>query len=676
MSFKPHNTLWNRSFIGLIIAQFQAAFSDQAIHASGMFYAINQNAMSEENAISLMPILFYAPWAIFSTLAGYLADRYSKRNTLVFWKVFEIGIVFVTFLGFYLGTSHGWELGPYLVLSTVFLMGAQSAFFVPAKYGVMPEMLQPHLLSRGNGVLESLSFLAIILGTVCGGVLAFLFRGQEYWIGAILILLSLSGAACSFLVEKIPAAHPERPFPRNLVKPLVVNLQTLIRSRPLRLAVLGIAFFTFVVAFMRATMYMHGESRIPRWSEFDTSIVVAVVALGIGLGSPLAGQLSGGKVELGLIPIGAIGMILTLLVAAVILNYTAALVVCLIAVGFFTGFYIVPLFTLLQHRAPKESKGDLVASSNFINVFGAFTASILFNGFVLLSAWWVIIQTIHPDEVAQGRLTEIRYKKDRPVNFVLQAEKNIQLRANENTVLEVIRFSQHEIPPGTEVMLTRHKIRGVEIYRLQPPSLPIPPARNKAPLTRYLFLGAAAITVLILFLLSRQLPDLLARSSRWGYLFRKYKILVSGNVPEKGPAILLVKAETKADFLLAYSGSDREITFVTVNPVEGEPEKLPFTKTIPVSSENKSETKSLIQRLLAQEELVGIGAMDFPQLGDLFEEIIQDQAVPFVVVSCNRKTYGAPPIVVAITFGPALVEIKSLEELQNQLAAPEKEELV
>src|SRR5260370_24191359 len=134
-AFEPASSLRWRTFIGLLAAQFLAAFNDQAIHASAMFFAINTQTMTEANAISLMPILFYAPWAIFCTIAGYLADRYSKRNSLVFWKFVEIGIGLIALLGFWLGSVHHQPLGPMLVMSTVFLMGTHSAFFVPAKYG-------------------------------------------------------------------------------------------------------------------------------------------------------------------------------------------------------------------------------------------------------------------------------------------------------------------------------------------------------------------------------------------------------------------------------------------------------------------------------------------------------------------------------------------------------------
>src|SRR5262245_33902980 len=134
----PSDTLVTRTYAGLLAAQFLAAFNDQAIHAAAMFFAINTHTLSEAQAISLMPILFYAPWAIFCTLAGYYADRYSKRNILVLWKVAEVGICALALIGFWCGTDGGQpHAGAWVVLSTVFLMGTHSAFFVPAKYGVM-----------------------------------------------------------------------------------------------------------------------------------------------------------------------------------------------------------------------------------------------------------------------------------------------------------------------------------------------------------------------------------------------------------------------------------------------------------------------------------------------------------------------------------------------------------
>src|SRR5580704_10533198 len=120
MAFQPTASLKNRSFVGLIAAQFLAGFNDQAIHASAMFYAIHQGILTEAKAISWMPILFFAPWAIFCTLSGYFADRYSKTTGLVVWKFSEILISLVALTGFIVGaTQAGHDAGAWIVMSTV-----------------------------------------------------------------------------------------------------------------------------------------------------------------------------------------------------------------------------------------------------------------------------------------------------------------------------------------------------------------------------------------------------------------------------------------------------------------------------------------------------------------------------------------------------------------------------
>jgi MFS family permease len=582
-AFEPASSLRSRTFIGLLIAQFLAAFNDQAIHASAMFFAINTETMTEANAISLMPILFYAPWAIFCTIAGYLADKYSKRNSLVVWKVAEIGITLTALAGFWLGSVQHHQFGPWLVLFTVFLMGTHSAFFVPAKYGAMPEILQPHLLSKGNGLLESLSFLAVILGTVSGGVLSFEFRGREYLIGFVLLSLAVLGAVASFLIQRMPAANPGRPFPKNLFKPLLDNLRILLRSKPLALAVLGIAFFTFMVAFMRGAVYMHGETRNPRWTELQTSIVVGVVALGVGLGSPLAGFLSGGKIELGLVPLGAVGMILSLFFAALSLDHLAALVAALIAIGFFTGFYIVPMFTLLQHRAPKASKGDLMASSNFVNVVGAITASILFKVLVVAAGWTGIIALVPQEERARGHLVKLEYEDGRPFEVDVETpdgkifrRTTHQRQIDEKEVVDRLILEVEQSPEiGSEVLVTRYEItragHKVVYLRVQPATAPIIPVYNKEALPSYLFLTAALMTMGILLLLCRQLPDFFVRALLWLRSYGRYHLKVIGvnNLPTEGPVILATNCDRFDDCMQVLAATDRYTRFILVdNPAD------------------------------------------------------------------------------------------------------------
>jgi MFS family permease len=523
----PHmGGLRSRTFVGLLVAQFFAAFNDQAIHAAAMFFAINKQLMTEKAAISLMPILFYSPWAIFCTVAGHLADKYPKRNTLIAWKVVEVLVAGVAVLGFSLGRTPGGDVtGPALVLGCVFLMGVHSAFFVPAKYGVMPEILPPHLLSKGNGLLESLSFLAVILGTVCGGVLSYLFLGREVYVGWVLFGLAVVGAAASFLIRPMPAANPHRKLPANIYGPIVASLKTLLSTKPLRVALMGIAFFTFVVAFMRAAVYMLGESQNPRWDELKTSVIVGTVALGIGLGSPLAGLLSGRRVELRLVLVGAVGMILALACAAALLQNTAVLVTCTVCVGFFTGFYIVPLFTLLQHKAPKTSKGEMIATSNFVNVTGAIASSLLFFGVVTVAQKTGLAPKMDQrQQLGSGELTTLTYHRGRPVYFEMTTDDGKEFTSGEppeelkpltlrEIVDDVIGRSKPEtvievangVGVDSRVSVTRFDLDGVPHYELTKEGWPPSPDYDNKRLPALLFLGAAVMTLLIVGFLGRPL---------------------------------------------------------------------------------------------------------------------------------------------------------------------------
>src|SRR5262249_34426840 len=154
-----------------------------------------------------------------------------------------------------------------------------------------------------------------------------------------------------------------------------------------------------------------------------TSVVVGTVALGIGLGSPLAGWLSGKKVELGLIPLGATGMVIGCSLAAMWLDNIPGLVACIVLIGFSTGFYLVPLFTLLQYRAPKTSKGDMIATSNFINVTGAIAASVLFAALVGLAKKVEFVPKVpEEDNFIRGELVRLDLHRGRPVYFEVQPE--------------------------------------------------------------------------------------------------------------------------------------------------------------------------------------------------------------------------------------------------------------
>jgi MFS family permease len=708
MAFQQADSLNNRTFVGLIVAQFLAGFNDQAIHASAMFYAIHKDILTEARAISLMPILFYAPWAIFCTISGYLADRYSKTVSLVVWKFSEVIIAGVALAGFLWGMEN--PNGAWLVLSTVFLMGTHAAFFAPAKYGAMPEILQPHILSRGNGILESTTFLAAILGTVTGGLLSHIFHGQEYWIGVVLVVLSLIGSGASLMIAYLPPANPSRLFPTNLFKPLVDNLKVLFRSRPLALAVVGIAFFIFMVAYMRQVMYMHGETRVPRWNEFHTSLVVATVALGVGLGSPLAGYLSGGKIELGLVPLGCLGMIAATLFAAFTIQWDLALIASLIVIGFFSGFYMVPLYTLLQHRAPKTTKGDLIATSNFINVVGAMAASVLFFILVYLGQTTGMTPLVEQmDRVASGTLEKIEYDKEkRSTSLLIERENKRKLRIPpkkinkrdleeiDEVVLDEFEEGLFEITgSGVEVgkkvvvskyTLTRHMPNEVPTktvhYRVRPADLPMRPIYDNQGLPRYLFMGAGLMTLGILILLWRRLPDFFVRSLFWFRSLGRFRLKAVGmqNLPSNGPVILATNCTGLESTLQLLAVTDRYTTFLVPNndqPPGGSPllrlvvpgNLVEVTEGQTLASWTHARDKVL--QALSRGNLVALPlAQNQEGLENLLLELRQQTSAPIVPVFCGlldpHQDYQLPQAI-RVVFGKAVSPGTSSEEIRQDI---------
>ncbi len=629
-SFQPADRLWSRTFIGLLGAQFLAAFNDQAINASAMFFAIKTAVMGEKEAISLMMVLYYAPWAIFCTMAGWLADRYSKRDALVLWKVVEIGITLVALAGFWMG--RGWfpAAGPWVVTAAVFGMGLHSAFFVPAKYGAMPEILQPQMLSRGNGILESLSFLAVILGTVFGGVLSDSCDGREYVIGLVLVGLAVLGLLASLLIRRMPAANPGRPFPPYVYKPLIGNIGQMLRSRPMVLSIIGIAFFTFIVAFMRSTVYMFGECQAPRWKDQDVSLVVGMVAVGIGVGSPLVGYLSGGKVEVGLVPIGSFGMAIAAGAAAFLLGYVPGLIVCIVLIGLFTGFYLVPLYALLQHRAPKTSKGDWVATSNFLNVTGAIAATVLFWLMSQAAVVSGLAPQLHTEDVFTGPLGVVlpEGERDRPTSVQVGGER---LKASTSALIDPVRTS---LKQGEEVTVATYELpEGTTHYHLRPANEPQRPVYDQRRLPSLLFFSVAVMTLLTFFALRSQLPDLFLRTLLWFRRQRRYGLEVAGmdRLPTSGPVILATNAADLDECLSVLSATDRTTRFVLVHAAGDEKlswfaRKLARRDMLAVVREARpvdwDEAASRAEAALDRKEVVGV-PLDGPYPPGWLERLLE-----------------------------------------------------
>lgn len=372
-SIRPDSTAGaptTKGFWSLFVVQFQGAFSDNVLKNLVVFLVVFGSGMSapERHAYGeSIGALFALPFILFSMAGGFLADRFAKRSVIIGVKIFELLIMTVAVVG--LVSSH-----KPLLLVAVFLMGTHSAFFGPSKYGSLPELLPERRLSWGNGLLELGTFMAIILGTVAASLLAGHGREQPWLAGLLLVALAVVGWLTSLSITRIPAANPTKRFRPNFIAELYRQLRAMKGDRPLWLAVIGNTYFNFLGALLLLNLFFFGAD-VLHLNETQTGILNVALALGIGLGSVAAGYLSGGKIEYGLVPIGAVG----LAVFASLLAWPHAgrneSLVLLSLLGFSGGFFIVPIAALLQHKPARENKGEVQATANLLSFVGVFLAS-------------------------------------------------------------------------------------------------------------------------------------------------------------------------------------------------------------------------------------------------------------------------------------------------------------
>jgi acyl-[acyl-carrier-protein]-phospholipid O-acyltransferase/long-chain-fatty-acid--[acyl-carrier-protein] ligase len=381
-------TTSTRGFWALIATQFQGAYSDNILRnlllsmIVGMGLANNER----ETFVSVVTFLFSVPFILFSMPGGWLADRFSKRQITVWTKVMEIGSMAVATAGL---ATHT------LVLSLVALtlVATQAALFGPSKYGLLPELLPAKRLSWGNGVIELGTFLAIIVGTVSGAALAEHFHGNEIYAGYVLVALSLVGLLTSLGIDKVPAAAPTKKFQANILSDLWRQIKLMRQDRPLFLAVAGNTYFWFLGSLLFSTIVVYGPD-VLHVGQAKTGYLNATLAVGIGIGSMAAGLLSGNKIEYGLIPLGSIGMTCTGFFLGATPHAMLGSALLLGLLGFWAGFFAVPVNALIQHRPAEKDKGGIIAASNLLSFVGIAISSgvyYVFTAFIHFDPRQVIV---------------------------------------------------------------------------------------------------------------------------------------------------------------------------------------------------------------------------------------------------------------------------------------------
>lgn len=376
------------SFWGMTATQFLGAFNDNLFKqlvlllavaggagaaAVGPAGALAANGGQDQQSLALA--VFSIPFLLFSSFAGFLSERNSKRTVIVLCKVAEIGIVLLGMAAFAL-----WNIaGMTGVLAVLFLMGTHSAFFGPGKYGILPELFAKRHLPQANGIILMTTFLAIIFGTALAGYLKDLLGHQRLWLAsAVCLLIALAGTQTALWVRPVPAADPNLRFTWSAFLIPREMRRLLARDRQLLWAILVNSVFWLIGGIVHPSVNAVGETQFLIGSTW-TSVLAACMGLGIAMGSVLAIWLSRGKVNFALVKGGA-WLIVVALVCLALPGQTAAegqpqlnllgvygTLVVLILLGIFAGLFAVPLQVFLQTRPPESLKGRTIATNNLAN---------------------------------------------------------------------------------------------------------------------------------------------------------------------------------------------------------------------------------------------------------------------------------------------------------------------
>ncbi len=377
----PSHHRWQHGFWRLMGAQFQGAFSDNVLKQLVIFLVMGLHWPKEklDELVSHAGMYFALPFLVFSPFGGWMADRFSKRSVMIGVKVFEMAImVFATFAL----AARNLDLQ----LAAICLMGAHSAFFAASKYGSLPEIVPYERLSWANGIIEMLTFLAAIFGTLAAGWLAVGFAAAPVWPGVILLSLAIAGWLCSLGITRLPAANPAKPLRLNFLDVLWQEFMWMKKDRDLWRANLGNMGFFFIAALVQMNLLLYAE-HVLKVNPLENSTLQVALALGIGAGSLLAGKLSHDRVEYGLVPVGAV----LLAAMGIVLGwpgvpkgvFTAALV--LLGVG--GGLFIVPIAAVLQHRPPADRKGAVQGAASWLSWVGICIAALLQGWFSSKLGW-------------------------------------------------------------------------------------------------------------------------------------------------------------------------------------------------------------------------------------------------------------------------------------------------
>ncbi len=393
MSTKPTNQfslLTERRFAPFFWTQFLGAGNDNifkfAFTVLATFHAAEWGGLDAKLAGPIIGGLFILPFVLFSATSGQLADKYDKAAIARLVKNMEIGFMVV------IGAGFVWQL-PVALYVGVFLMGCHSTLFGPAKFAYLPQHLRETELTGGNGLVEMGTFVAILLGTMLGGALVAIPGMGPTYVAVGSIVIAVAGRIAASFIPASPAPAPELKINWNPVTETWANLKIANKNRVVFLSMIGISWLWFFGSIF-LTSFTGFAKEVLSGNEQIVTLLLATFSVGIGIGSVLCEKMSGHRVEIGLVPFGAIGMTLfsvdlyfassgmtvgKLIGAAefISIGKNWRIIADLFLLAMFSGFYSVPLYALMQARTEKEFRARIIAANNILNALFMVVASLM-----------------------------------------------------------------------------------------------------------------------------------------------------------------------------------------------------------------------------------------------------------------------------------------------------------
>jgi len=369
--------LSQRRFLPFFLTQFSGAFNDN-LFRNILLLLITYSAgglmgLSIDVAVNVAAMLFILPFFLFSGIAGQLADKYEKSRVIRWVKFAEIAIMALAAIGLW----HGWYEALLLLL---FLMGVQSTFFGPVKYAILPQILRDDELVGGNALVEMGTFIAILVGTLTAGLL--MGSEQPGKLAAIgVVALALIGYLAARQVPVTGSTHPQMTIGFRPLRETWNLMRLAAENHSVLLCIMAISWFWFLGAAYLTQFPSFAQSDL-MGDETVVTLLLAVFTIGIALGSVACERLSGHRIELGIVPIGSLGI--SLFGFDLYFNMPATPVptdwwmiltdsqyrqvaVDLLGIGFFGGLFIVPLYAFVQRETPEPQRARVIAALNVFN---------------------------------------------------------------------------------------------------------------------------------------------------------------------------------------------------------------------------------------------------------------------------------------------------------------------